>query len=207
MFFLERASKRAQVPFRCMLASMRVCVCAGVGGCLCAHVCAYARMYALRIVWMDKILHFRNTFIINYLDWSATGCNTKYSSHLLPHRLWYSSSIPLWVASSLSLLGLRYSVFLGWAGGYWGRDPFNASDLWSGTLFLSVGYSLSLSSFKSKLKTHLFFKYTDLLFVVSVVFFLPFFSFFFLSFYQHVTSNNCNARIFVVCVCDTMSVS
>ena len=42
-------------------------------------------------------------------------------SHLLPHCLWYNSSILLWVASflltSLSLLSLRSSVFWGWAGG------------------------------------------------------------------------------------------
>ena len=31
---------------------------------------------------------------------------------------------------------LASSVFLGWAGGPWGRDPFNISDLCSGTHFL-----------------------------------------------------------------------
>ena len=43
----------------------------------------------------------------------------------------------------------RYSIFLGWAGGPWGRDPFNTLDLSSGTLFLSVSgihlHSLLLS--------------------------------------------------------------
>ena len=42
-----------------------------------------------------------------------------------------------------------YSLFLGWAGRTWGRDPFSTSDLWSGTLFLSLSgiflHSLSLS--------------------------------------------------------------
>ena len=33
---------------------------------------------------------------------------------------------------------LRYSVFLGWAGGPWGRDSFNILDLWYETLFLSL---------------------------------------------------------------------
>ena len=49
-----------------------------------------------------------------------------------------------------------YSVFLGWTGGPWGRNPFNTSDPWSGTLFLSVRHSASRSSFKSKLKSRLF---------------------------------------------------
>ena len=67
----------------------------------------------------------------------------------------------LWTASSLLSFSLfsctlfaqpqtfRYSIFLGWAGGPWGRDPFNTSDLSSGTLFLSVSgihlHSLLLS--------------------------------------------------------------
>ena len=33
---------------------------------------------------------------------------------------------------------LGHSVFLGWTGEPWGRDPFNTSDLSSGTLFLSL---------------------------------------------------------------------
>ena len=73
----------------------------------------------------------------------------------------YSSSMPLWTASSLLSFSLfscarfaqpqtfRYSIYLGWAGGPWGRDPFNTSDLWAGTLFLSVSgihlHSLLLS--------------------------------------------------------------
>ena len=49
----------------------------------------------------------------------------------------------------------RYSVFRGWARGPWGRDPFNSSDLWSGTLFLSLSLSgIFLHFLKSKLKTH-----------------------------------------------------
>ena len=103
--FLERVSKRVQVPFRCMLASMRVCACLCVGGvhvcvwgvfvCVCVCICTHVWTW---IVWMDKILHFTNTLIIYYLNRSAAGFNTKYSSDLLPHCLWYSSSIPLWVA-------------------------------------------------------------------------------------------------------------
>ena len=54
-----------------------------------------------------------------------------------------SEVIPLRVVSSLlsfslSSLCLGYSVFLGWSGGPWGRGPFNTSDLWFGTLFLSL---------------------------------------------------------------------
>ena len=47
---------------------------------------------------------------------------------------------------------LGYSVFRGWAGGRWGSDPFNTSDLWS-VLSLS---GICLHSLKSKLKTHVF---------------------------------------------------
>ena len=61
------------------------------------------------------------------------------------------------------------------------RVPSNTLDLWSGTLFLSLSsvmHLFSLSSFKSKLKTHLLFS--------------------FFSFYQPITSNAC---IRSVCVC------
>ena len=74
--------------------------------------------------------------------------------------LWYCSSIPLSCFISTLLLALfsqhrilASSVFLGWAGGPWGRDPFDTSGLWSRTLPLSVRHSPSLSSFKSKQKT------------------------------------------------------
>ena len=69
------------------------------------------------------------------------------SSHLLPHCLWYSSSIPRSPSCFNSTLLLVLfdqprilgsSVCLWWAGGPWGRDPFNTSDLWSGPLFLSL---------------------------------------------------------------------
>ena len=68
-----------------------------------------------------------------------------------------------------------YSLFLGWAGRTWGRDPFSTSDLWSGTLFLSLSgiflHSLSLS--QSKLTIHP--SSSSLLhwYWFSVVFFLP----------------------------------
>ena len=52
---------------------------------------------------------------------------------------------------------LGFSVSQRCAGGLLGRDPFTRSDLSSGTLpFFSVRHTTSLSSFKSKLKTHLF---------------------------------------------------
>ena len=65
------------------------------------------------------------------------------SSHLLPHYLWYSSSIPLRVASplfffSFSSFSLGFSVSQGRARGLLGRDPFSISDLSPGTLFLSL---------------------------------------------------------------------
>ena len=87
-----------------------------------------------------------------YLD------SVQSSSHLLPHCLWCSSSIPelLHLCSFLlSSLSLRYSVFLGWAGGLWERDPFNTFDLRSGTLILSLS-GIRLHSLTLELKTHLF---------------------------------------------------
>ena len=124
------------------------------------------------------------------------------SSRLLPYCLWYSSSIPLWVASSLLLTLfaqpgiLGSSTFLGWAGGPWGRDHFNTLDLWSGTLLLSLSgigpYSLLLSQNWKHTSSLL---YTDLLFSL-------------ISFNQPITSNACvwgeRERMCVfmcVCVC------
>ena len=54
-------------------------------------VCAYAHMYGLRIVWMDKILHFTITLIIYYLK-------------LVSSRIQYK--IQLSSASTLSLVQL-----------------------------------------------------------------------------------------------------
>ena len=39
-------------------------VCAGASVCVCVCVCVCVRVYALRIVARDNILHFKNTFII-----------------------------------------------------------------------------------------------------------------------------------------------
>ena len=70
-----------------------------------------------------------------------------------PPCLWTASSLLSFSLFSCALFAqpqtLRYSVFLGWAGVPWGRDPFNTSHLSSGTFFLSASgihlHSLLLS--------------------------------------------------------------
>ena len=84
------------------------------------------------------------------------------STHLLPYYLWYSSSIPLRVASPLfsfpfSWFSLRYSDF---------PCPKGVQDSWGEILSVyrtchlelsfSVRHATSLSCFKSKLKIHIF---------------------------------------------------
>ena len=71
-------------------------------------------------------------------------------------------SMPLWVASDhfytllLAFISqpriLGPSMFRGWVGGLWGRHPLNASNLSSGTLFLSlfVRHSTSISPLGQK---------------------------------------------------------
>ena len=51
---------------------------------------------------------------------------------------------------------LGFSVSQGCAGGLLGRDPFNIGPVIWNSLSFSVRHATSLSSFKSKLKTHLF---------------------------------------------------
>ena len=52
------------------------------------------------------------------------------------HMSWFVSTLLLALFAQPRILG--YSVFLWWAGGSWGRHPFNTSDLCSGTPFLSL---------------------------------------------------------------------
>ena len=94
---------------------------------------------------------------------SAAGFNTKYLSsastlslvQLLHTSLnCFISTLLLAFFAQPRILGS--SMFLGWAEGPWGRDSFSALDLWSGTSFLSLSGIHLHSSFKSKLKTHLF---------------------------------------------------
>ena len=65
-----------------------------------------------------------------------------------------SGTAPPYLSELLHLYTLLFALFarprfLGWAGGPWGRDPFNTLDLCSGTPFLSLSgirlHSLLLS--------------------------------------------------------------
>ena len=93
---------------------------------------------------------------------------------------------------------LGSSMFWRWAGGPWGRDPFNTSDLWSRTLFLCLSgillYFLLLSQNWKPTSSLL---HTDL----SCCFFLLIFSPFFL-FSSHSTNTSPVVHVFgSVCVC------
>ena len=100
----------------------------------------HAYMYIFSPVWPEKEPAFSHLHIVS-------GTASSYLSELL-HLFSLSCSL-----CSEGILGS--SVFIGWAEGPWGRDPFNTSDLWSGTLFLSLS-GICLHSLKSKLKTHHF---------------------------------------------------
>ena len=135
------------------------------------------------IILMLSLLALLRVFLIKFKEWStahlatfskflnlptvlfyftiSTGYQSQpdsiqNSSTLLPHCLWYSSSIPLRVThlyspcSFRSASDTRASVFLGWAAGPWGRDPFNTLDLWSGTPFLCQQFVFTLFSCKIK---------------------------------------------------------
>ena len=101
-------------------------------GCAC--------IYIFSPVWPEKEPAFSHLLIVS-------GTASSYLSELL-HLFSLSCSL-----CSEGILGS--SVFIGWAEGPWGRDPFNTSDLWSGTLFLSLS-GICVHSLKSKLKTHHF---------------------------------------------------
>ena len=54
-----------------LLVCVCVCVCVCVRACVCVCACMCVHVYALRIVSMDKILHFTNTLIIFYYYFTA----------------------------------------------------------------------------------------------------------------------------------------
>ena len=58
-------------------ACVRACLRACVRACVCVCVCVRARARALRIVSMDKILHFINTLIIIIINLSVYLCEVK----------------------------------------------------------------------------------------------------------------------------------
>ena len=64
-----------------------------------------------------------------------SSASTLFLVELL-HMSCFISTLLLALFARPGILG--YSVFLGWAGGSWGKDPFNTSDLCSGTLLLSL---------------------------------------------------------------------
>ena len=142
------------------------------------------------------------TSLLYDLHWLPISSRVQYkiySSHLLPHCLWCSSSISELLHLYTLLLALftqprilGSSVFLGWAGP-WGRDSFSLSDLWSGTLFLSLLGILFRSLLSKNRKPTSSLLHTDLSFSFS--FYQP----------QPITSNvrRCNV---CVCVCVCLSV-
>ena len=178
-------------------------------------------LYALQISYFSLICHTSFCFV-----WSAKCLNLPipllYDLHWLPINSWIQykiaficfhivSGIASLLYTSLScfistlLLTrphiLRSAMFLGLAGGPWGRDPFNTSDPWSGTLLLSLSGILPHSLLLSQNWKNTFsLLHTDLLF-----------SFF--SFYQPITSNACICSVCVcvfvcvyVCVCECVFV-
>ena len=89
------------------------------------------------------------------LGWALTGFPGPLweSSLQQPCLSYFISTLLLTLFTQLRILAS--SIFLGWAEGPWGTDPFNTLDLCSGTPFLAL-LGIRLHSLKSKLKTHLF---------------------------------------------------
>ena len=93
------------------------------------------------------------TPFLYYLHWLPISSRIQYKMALICFHI-VSGTAPPYLSELLHLYTLLFALFarprfLGWAGGPWGRDPFNTLDLCSGTPFLSLSgirlHSLLLS--------------------------------------------------------------
>ena len=125
----------------CTCKSMPQCACVSVPWCVYVFVCEHDMCSRLLHDKIQRVISCSACLICRFpklnlptsLAANQQPDSIQIGSHLLPHHIWYSSSIPyllLYSPRSLhspSILGS--SVFLGWAGGPMGLDPSSTLDL------------------------------------------------------------------------------